>query len=182
MKGIIAAWSDNRSTFGAGNDWPWQRVACYYGFLVATAAALGLVSGTPSDNFFIGTLTALSIIAGFTFNALMFFVDHRFTVQSDPFSLEQSSLQDKLDRLATSSFMVLYYFALVSLIVIIMCIIALVAPSVSGGVPAAVGKHFWFTELVGRFLFFVALIEAMVTFFRVLRRLRYLFGKVREVR
>jgi uncharacterized membrane protein len=177
---LLTSWKENRATFGSGVEWSNQKVAYYYALLLIGSAAISVVSDRPSDEFFNATLTAISIIAGFTFNALIFFVDHKFVVQRDPHSLEQEAAQAKIDRLASGSFSVLYYFTLISFFVIVMCVLALVMPSISENFPQRISKNFYITEVAGRALFFAALAEALVTFFRAIRRLRYLFGKVRE--
>jgi hypothetical protein len=176
----LISWKENRATFGSGVEWSNKKVFCYYALLFLGSVGASITSDRPSDEFFNATLTAISIIAGFTFNALIFFVDHKFVVQSNPHSLEQAALQERIDRLANRSFSVLYYFTLISFVVIVMCVLALIIPSMSDNVPQSISQHFHITEAAGRALFFAALTEALVTFFRAIRRLRYLFGKVRE--
>ena len=181
MRLIYQTWADNRHTFGGGGDrWSTAKVGAYYITLSSLSILISLVSTRPSNDFFDATLTAISIIAGFTFNAVIFFVDHKFVVQKDTYSLEQASRQQKIDRLAENTFSIIYYFNVVSIFVCVMCIIALVMPSISAEAPHMLARHFGATEAVGRSTFFAGLVEAMVTFLRALRRLRYLFKKIRE--
>lgn len=182
MTNVTEFWRDNRDTFGGGGErWTNNQVTSYYCFVCFLSVTCGMLCSRPTENFFIGVITAVSIVAGFTFNALMFFVDHRFTVQSDKDSLEQASKQRKIDRLAKSSFTILYYFSVSSIGVVICCTIALLMPSLSSRIPDGISKWFWVTEGLGRTILFVVMFEAGVTFLRVLRRLRYLFIQVRAV-
>jgi len=113
---------------------------------------------------------------------LLFFVDHDFSVVVDRDSLEQAALQKKITALSDQLFMNIHYFNLCSLLAIFACLLGLSMPFADRAfgrlaaypvVPSA-------SESIGRWLLFVIAIEAFTTFLRLLSRIRYLFGKVRQ--
>ncbi|MDO6416602.1 hypothetical protein Q4F19_19620 [Sphingomonas sp. BIUV-7] len=178
----FSSWSENRATFGGGGKaWSDRAVFLYYFSGVAICCALGVISGRPSEDLLSGLLSAVSIIAGFSFSALMFFVDHEFSVVKEIDSLEQASKQKRIDKLADSVFRMLYYFTIVALALISSCVVALLMPALSSSAPLSVARYFWAPEFFGRSLLYFLMLETATTFLRILRRLRYLFGKVREL-
>lgn len=181
--GLFDAFPENIRTFGGGGKvWSKSEVIGLYLAIVTLGVIAAYLTQRPSDDALNAILTAVSIIAGFTFSTLIFLVDHKFVVQSDPDSLEQESFQRKIDRLADSSFNILFYFNVVALLVVASCICGLLLPSASGSFPATISRWFFLTEFIGRLVFFCLLIETGVTFTRLLRRLRFLFSKAREKR
>lgn len=66
-----------------------------------------------------------------------------------------------------------------SLLLITASILALLGPSIGSNLRFLNGA-LGVLEFFGRTVFIFLLLEAGITFFRLLRRLRYLFGKVRE--
>lgn len=183
MIGLLSAWHDNRRTFGGGES-PWGKTPVwrFYLGLMLSSLSLAVASKTLSADALNAILTAISIIAGFTFSTLIFLVDHKFDVRVEKDSLEQESLQKKLDRLADSSFSILYYFNVIAAFLVFGCILGLLMPSLSARSPVWLSQFFWVTEVAGRFVLFGLLLEAFITFARALRRLKYLFVKVRQRR
>lgn len=181
MIDAIGFWKENRRTFGA-RERPWdnRQVVLYYALVTSISFILAIISGKISTDLLNSLMTAVSILVGFSFNALIFFVDHRFSIVSDSASLEQQSRQIKIDRLANASFSILYYFNFVAFVLVACCVLALAMPSLVEKAPLWVSRWFYITEAIGRAILFTLVAESVVTFLRVIRRLRFLFGKVRE--
>lgn len=178
----LSIWQENRATFGGGGrDWSNRQVLIYYIIVAVSASVIALITSRPSDNLFNAVLTAVSIIAGFTFNALLFLADGKFKVVNDPSIMEQQARQNKVNRLAKSSFSVIYYFNIISILVVISSVIALLGPSLGEKIPKSYNSVLHITELLGRAIFFAVLMETGVTFYRALRRLKYLFDKIRTI-
>ena len=179
---LLDAWSRSRSHLGGGAIlWQAPQVAYLYvsisGLALCSAAFVGVLSTELID----GVLSAISILAGFSFATLIFFVDHTFNIVQDAASREQQVEQRKVDRLTRATFDIIYYFVAISIILIGVCLSYLVGLGISDRKWALVAQITPVTNFLGVFLFFVLCLEASITFFRMIRRLRYLFLKVRGV-
>jgi hypothetical protein len=179
---IATAWTHNRQTFGSGAQaWSGRDVALYYIALCILSGAAAALATPFSADMLIGILTAIAIFAGFTFAILIFFVDHRFKIISDETSLKQQSLQEKIDRLTSASFNVIFYFGILTSIIAADCVGIFVLRDICDGATTGISRFFPLTDALGRAFLFALLCETSVTFYRLMRRLRYLFQKVRQL-
>jgi hypothetical protein len=176
---LFDAWRANRKTIGGKQPASRSKIILMYSIEGMVALILYIFTPSPSSDFLVGSITAFAILAGFSFSSLLFFVDHDFSVVVDQNSREQAALQKNITALGDQLFANIHYFNLCSLVAIAACLIGLSAP-VAGSLFDA---HPWvpiITEGLGRWILFLISFEAFISFFRILKRIRYLFGKVRE--
>ena len=179
---LVASWKDNKETLGDERH-PSTSVAFKtYAIMLAIAFTLAFSAGEPSTDTLSGVLTAFAIVAGFTFSALLFFVDHRFVVTVDKDSREQQALQTKIDSLSDQLFININYFNLVCVALVVCSVLALIRPPLVfflGRDLSSNDQIAYSLGLVFATAFYALVSEAVFTFLRLLSRLRYLFDKVR---
>jgi len=167
---------------GGGSHLSTREALKSYAGMLLVSIVLALSAGEPSSDTLSVVLTAFAIVAGFTFSALLFFVDHRFLVRVDGDSREQKVLQSKIDDLSDQLFININYFNLVCVALIVSCVIALIRPPLEffvGRNWASIGNVESLSTFFFGTAFYVLISEAVFTFLRLLSRLRYLFDKVR---
>lgn len=173
------AFTDNLATFGANKvTWQKRHFAMYYFGVLALSVASSFWIKSLNGELVTAVITAVSIFAGFAFAILLLFVDHKFSVRTDPDSIEQEALQEKLDRLADDTFSILYYFIVVSGILICLGVSYFFLLRITSN-STIFNVSLSATNQAGTALFAGFCIEIAVSFARLLRRLHFLFGKVR---
>ncbi|WP_108810635.1 hypothetical protein [Sphingorhabdus sp. Alg231-15] len=183
MLNLIDLYKKNRETYYNFATQKELAVWPRYLTLFSIVAVISVFTDYPSEGL-IGTIvSALSILAGFSFGVQFVIVDRSFIGEARLGSIEDHLTRKKVQKLASEIFDNIAYFNAVCIfgIIVACCLfLELSLGLIETMIPAeVVSKYFFAAGIIGKFILFSIVSEAFLTFFRLLERINYLFQKVR---
>lgn len=170
----------------------WPR---YVLILLSALALVSLFHGR-TDNFYIGIITAQSILVGFAFNVMIFITANPIILSRAGDSIERRNKIDKLNTLAKEVFFNLAYFNITAIGCVILSLLLLLVPALSEDIvrdategslsvigldplslAALIEDIYVVVLLVTLFGLYYLLVDSLATFLRVVQRASFYFEK-----
>ena len=183
MSSVVDILRRNRATYYRYDTGALVRVWPRYTLIVIIAFAAA-VTMAPLTDFMPAIISALAILAGFSFSVLFFLVTNRIDVVRTAASIEQNLRQDKLEKLAAEIFDNISYFNLLALLGVTAALLNLLTLSTGFlGQSAPVANYRdWLSvaQQMGEGVVIALAIESLLTFYRTTQRVVYFFGQIRK--
>jgi len=189
MVDFIEIFKKNRDTFynyATGDPTPVRKR--YFLILVVSGLA-SIFTNTMETHFLTSVISVQSILAGFSFSVLFFITSARKIEYPIKASIEKRQKVDKVNDLLGEIFQNISYFNLISLLSIAIILVNLISLSdiFSKTISVITPSSIWPVLIgqaagyVSKFMIFCAIIETLLTFFRIGRRVNYLFEQMRKI-
>lgn len=203
MLNIIQIFRDNGKTFyDFGTDKPRSRLA-FWILTIFLSIFFAIVLSYPSNEFLNAIITTQSILAGFGFNVMFFLLSSSNTLEVQENSLlepnsksiEESLLDQKLQKLSEEIFWNISYFNLISVLSVFIALVALIPTFTASFIsqisylpallPESLNNSVVITAKWLVFIFvsslkaciYIFTIECIYTFVRTISRINYYFRK-----
>lgn len=189
MFSIFLIVRNNASTFYNYRTGKSESLHFRYTLILILSILLSEVFPQRSDNIYLGIITAQSVLAGFSFNVMIYLASSKKLQAGSNSSIEKKAKIDKINRLSEELFYNVSYFNLTAVATVIVAIALLLAPSFWDGWNL-IGIHFpminritvnfwvWADPMLTRFVIFLLFsftIESFITFIRTVQRSSYYF-------